>query len=121
MTSSGEHSQEHGTVHRGSPRSDVANLGSAVDDVKRAVEALSGEVKERVDAHPLKALAAALGAGYVIGGGLFSPLTGRLLLGGVRIGLRLAALPLVRDELFAVVDSISSSQRVSERTAGRDQ
>jgi hypothetical protein len=41
---------------------------------------------------------AALGVGYVLGGGLFSPFTGRVL----SIGLRLAVIPLVKSQLAAM-------------------
>jgi hypothetical protein len=64
-----------------------------------------------VQEQPVKTLALALGAGYVVGGGLFTPLTGRLFYTGLRIALRLAALPLVREELMALVESISDRGR----------
>jgi hypothetical protein len=34
------------------------------------------DLKTRFDQHPYGALAAALGVGYVLGGGFFTPLTG---------------------------------------------
>ena len=44
---------------------------------------------------PLRTVALAIGAGYVVGGGLFSGLTARLLAVAVKVGLRASALPLV--------------------------
>lgn len=42
--------------------------------------------------HPYRTLALAVAAGYVLGGGLFTPLTGRLL----RLGVRAAMLPVAQ-------------------------
>ncbi len=50
----------------------------------------------RVQESPYGMLAAALGVGYVVGGGLFTPTTARL----IRLGMKLAAIPLVRDRLL---------------------
>jgi len=44
---------------------------------------------------PWRTSALALGAGYLLGGGLFSSLTARLLALGVRVGLRVGVAPLV--------------------------
>jgi hypothetical protein len=75
---------------------------TAVKDIVEAVD-LSG----RVQRHPYGMVAAAIGVGYLLGGGLFTPFTGRV----IRLGLRLAALPLVKDELLGmaevVVDGLS--------------
>jgi hypothetical protein len=43
---------------------------------------------------------ASVGVGYLLGGGLFSPLTGKLL----RIGLRAALIPLVKSQLHGLAD-----------------
>jgi hypothetical protein len=88
-----------------------ARLMSAVDEARRSLETAAEDVRDRVQEEPLKTLALALGAGYVVGGGLFTPLTGRLFYTGLRMALRLAALPLVREELMALVESISDRGR----------
>jgi hypothetical protein len=49
------------------------------------------ETRER----PWRAVAVAAGAGYVLGGGLLSPLTARLLGLGLRVGLRASMVPLL--------------------------
>jgi len=88
-----------------------ARLLSAVDEARRSVEAFTEDLRARVEEEPVKTLALALGAGYILGGGLFSALTGRLLYGGLRIGLRVAALPLVREELLGLIETISDRGR----------
>ena len=88
-----------------------ARLLSAVDEARRSVESFAEDLKTRVEEEPVKTLAMALGAGYILGGGLFSALTGRLLYGGLRIGLRVAALPLVREELLGLIETISDRGR----------
>jgi len=52
---------------------------------------------------------AALGVGYVLGGGLFSPLTGRV----VRIGIRLALIPLVKSQLSNIVGNAGTGEQAS--------
>jgi hypothetical protein len=49
-------------------------------------------------------VAAALGVGYVLGGGLFSGLTFRL----VGLGVRLAAIPLVKHQLLDLAEAAVS-------------
>ena len=68
----------------------------AVHQLKETLD-LSG----RVDRHPYGMLLAAVGVGYLLGGGLFSRLTGGL----VRIGIRVAALPIVKEELINLAKS----------------
>jgi hypothetical protein len=93
------------------PRTDAPSLGAALGDARQSVEAMVENWREMVDEHPLKAVGLAMGAGYVVGGGLLTTLTGRLLLGAVRIGLRLAALPVVRNELIGLVETASERGR----------
>jgi len=108
----GEESKLTGRRRRNGGRSnEPARLLSAVDEAKRSVEAFAEDLRTRVEEEPAKTLAIALAAGYIVGGGLFSALTGRLLYGGLRIGLRMAALPLVREELMGLIESISDRGR----------
>jgi hypothetical protein len=92
-------------------RGQPAHLLSALEQAKRSFETAVDDVRERVHERPVKTLALAVGAGYVVGGGLFTPLSGRLFYTGLRIALRLAALPLVREELMALVETISDRGR----------
>jgi hypothetical protein len=61
----------------------------------RPLAALEGQVSR----HPYATVAAALGIGYALGGGIFTPLTGRLVRLGVRIGIRTALLPILKAEV----------------------
>jgi len=74
-----------------------------IEDARGAVTDLSAtlDLKGRVDRHPYGMMAAAVGVGYVLGGGLFTPTTARL----IRLGVRLAALPFVKDELLAMAEN----------------
>lgn len=74
-----------------------------IDDTRGAVEDLGQklDLRGRVDRNPYGMVLAAIGVGYVLGGGLFTPLTGRI----VKLGLRLAALPIVKDELIGMAEA----------------
>jgi ElaB/YqjD/DUF883 family membrane-anchored ribosome-binding protein len=62
----------------------------AVSEIKRAAA-----IEERVNRHPYGSIAAAIGVGYVLGGGIFTSLTTRIVTLGLRIGNRLAVLPML--------------------------
>jgi hypothetical protein len=72
-----------------------------VNDLKERLD-----IDGRVARNPYGMMAAALGVGYVLGGGLFSPLTARLVGFGMRIGLRLAAIPFLENELRGLTESV---------------
>jgi hypothetical protein len=74
-------------------------------DLDRALEGAL-DLAGTMERHPIGTLAAAVGAGYVLGGGLFTPLTGRLVKGALRLGLRFLVLPVVERELVGVVESL---------------
>lgn len=73
------------------------------DDARGAVTDLRDtmDLKGRVERNPYLMVAAAFGVGYVLGGGLFTRTTGRIL----RLGVRLAALPMVKDELIGMAEA----------------
>jgi len=73
------------------------------DELSAAAQELRGRVDVigSVRAHPLRTLAWAAGAGYILGGGLFTPLTRRLL----GVGARALLVPLVRSQLAAAAGS----------------
>jgi hypothetical protein len=65
-------------------------VGSNAESVSRAID-----LRGRVQRNPFIMVGVAVGVGYVLGGGLFSPLTGKLL----KIGMRAAIIPLVKSQL----------------------
>jgi hypothetical protein len=73
------------------------------DDARGAVTDLNAtlDLRGRVDRNPYMMLAAAFGVGYVLGGGLFTRTTARV----IRLGVRLAALPMVKDELLGMAEA----------------
>jgi hypothetical protein len=85
----------------------VDQLGSSAQqfftDARGAVHDLGAglDLKGRVQRNPYGMVAAAIGVGYVLGGGLFTPLTARML----RVGVCLAMLPFVKDELMGMAEA----------------
>ena len=84
----------------------------------------ANDLKERLDIdgrvarNPYGMMAAALGIGYVLGGGLFSPLTARLVGFGMRMGLKLAAIPFLENELRELTESVVNGSGESSEEGG---
>ncbi|HWE22540.1 MAG TPA: hypothetical protein VG496_01245 [Myxococcales bacterium] len=97
---------EHATRMVDEARAFGSALSGSMEDLSRAVD-----LRGRVERNPIGMVAAALGVGYVLGGGLFSPTTARLL----RIGLRLALVPIIRSQINAFTEG--SGERPSESGA----
>ena len=89
------------------------------DEAKASGQGLMEAVnlQGRVERHPYGMVAAALGLGYVLGGGLFTRTTARMF----RMGIKVAAIPLVRDELMAfaedAIDGVLDRARKITRSA----
>lgn len=64
----------------------IADLG---ERARHWVDVVSDETTK----HPLRTAGIAAGAGFVLGGGLFTPLTARTLRSAIHLALRLAILP----------------------------
>ena len=62
-------------------------------ETSRELEEVRSDLASLVEAHPVGALATAVGLGYVVGGGVFTRLTSRLLRLGLRLGIQLAVVP----------------------------
>ncbi len=86
------------------------------DDARGAVTDLQDtlDLKGRVDRNPYLMLAAAFGVGYVLGGGLFTRTTARV----IRLGVRLAALPMVKDELLGMAEAAMRGVEVGASRVG---
>jgi hypothetical protein len=77
------------------------------------------DVKGRVKRHPYGTVAAALGIGYVLGGGIFTPLTSRIVRLGLRIGVRAALLPLLKDQIAGLATVLADGDSGTERETGK--
>jgi len=86
----------------------------AVSELKRAAA-----IDERVARHPYGTVAAALGIGYVLGGGLFTSLTSRIFGLGLRIGVKLAVLPMLKDEISVLADALTGENESEGKGKGR--
>lgn len=84
----------HARAIRDEARGMAHELHEARSDMRQALD-FSRSVRE----HPFGALLVAAGVGYVLGGGLFAPLTRRL----VRTGVRAMVLPLLTRQLELMV------------------
>lgn len=86
-----------------------SNARSAVSDLGQTLD-----IKGRVERNPYGMMFAALGVGYVLGGGLFTPLTGRIL----KLGVRLAMLPFVKDELLGMAENALRGYEAGQASVG---
>jgi hypothetical protein len=68
------------------------------------------DIKGRLNRNPYGTLAAVVGIGYVLGGGFFTPLTARLVRLGLKMGVRLAILPLLNDEAANLVSEMVGAE-----------
>jgi hypothetical protein len=80
-------------------------LGADMRDLANDVAEVGRDLRQRVDLsrsvqeHPFRVVLIATGVGYVLGGGLFTPLTGQI----VRAGARALLLPILRNQLEATL------------------
>jgi hypothetical protein len=86
---------EHETLHEGEPSESGGGLGAFVSE------------------HPLATLGGALAAGYILGGGLLTPLTRRLLRTGVRLGFQLALLPQLEKDVAGLAVTLGETLRAA--------
>jgi hypothetical protein len=69
--------------------------GEAYSELRDLASRFLDEIKREAQDNPLRTVAIAAGAGFALGGGLFSSLTSRVLGMGLRVALSAAALPAV--------------------------
>jgi len=65
------------------------------------------DIEGRVERNPYAMVAAAVGVGFVLGGGIFTRLTASLVGAGLRLAL-MAALPVLQEELVRTVSGPKS-------------
>ena len=68
------------------------------------------DLKTRLDQHPYGALAAAVGVGYVLGGGFFTPLTERVAKLVLKAGIRAALVPFVAAQLTELLTPLFNEE-----------
>jgi hypothetical protein len=92
-------------------------MSTNTDPLERALD-----VAAHIERHPLGTLAAAVGAGYVLGGGLFTPLTERLVKTVLRVGLRFVVMPVLERELIGAAQSLfaGGDEAPGEPAAAKD-
>ncbi|HEX4403402.1 MAG TPA: hypothetical protein VH560_01145 [Polyangia bacterium] len=92
---------------------DAATSSADVEaGVKETIDEATLDVRAFVEAHPIGAVATALGVGYVLGGGLFTRLTSKL----VGLGVRFAVLPVLERELAGLAGNLGKA----DTTVGDD-
>jgi hypothetical protein len=96
----------------------VHSLGRAAHSLREQARSTAEDLvhafdmRRRTRRHPYAMVAAALSVGYVLGGGLFSRTTVRLL----AVAGRVAALPLIRSELIGLAEAVLSGSAEAEET-----
>ena len=101
----GYEDKEGGAIHHASKAFEEAKAFS--DAVSSSATSFSEAVdlRGRVQRNPIAMVCVAAGVGYVLGGGLFSPTTARLL----KVGLRLAIIPFVKSQLATMAGQAAGS------------
>jgi hypothetical protein len=77
-----------------------------ISDVRKRVLGWKDIVARETVERPERTLALAATAGFLVGGGIFSRLTARLLGLGLKIGLRMAVIPMVTQGLAAFGENL---------------
>ena len=86
----------------------------------RDLDQLKTDLGTLVADHPVGVLAAAVGVGYAVGGGVFTRLTSRLLRLGVRLGIQLAVMPVIEQELATLLGAGKPADGSGEDAPARD-
>lgn len=87
----------------------VGELRGAADEIGRTLN-----LKGRLEKSPWLTMAASVGIGYVLGGGLFTPLSARL----VRLGTRVLLLPLLRAQIEGLASGLAEPAQSSQSEDG---
>jgi hypothetical protein len=95
-------------------KADVVPIARRASETRKRVEAWTDSMIQQTREHPGRSVAIAVGVGYVLGGGLLSRLTARILGTGIRLGLRAALLPFVTEGL-AALGQRHTTERETER------
>ena len=97
----------------------MADTADGVRSWSRRAGAWRSDVLDKTSAHPGRSAAVAVAAGYLLGGGLFSPLTARLVATGVKLALRLAVVPFLTQGIFDIAQGRALSAPDSDDSGRR--
>jgi hypothetical protein len=95
---------EHATRMVDEARAFGSSLSSQAQSFSESLD-----LRGRVQRNPIGMVLAAAGIGYVLGGGLFSPMTSRLL----KVGIRLALVPVIKSQLGAIAGEVRTAAHPS--------
>ncbi len=90
--------------HSRALQSDARQLANDLAEAGREIRSKI-DFSQAIQAHPFRAILIGAGIGYVLGGGLFSSLTRRML----RIGSRALIVPIVRGQVESMLGGPQSS------------
>ena len=82
--------------------------------IRRRYPGLARNHEPPPTAHPTLAAAVAVGAGYLVGGGLFSGLTARVAVTILKLGLRVAVVPFVTQSLLKLSSKPFSPKKTTD-------
>lgn len=105
------------SARRGAAAALSNSAASFAPDLRKRVLTWKDFVEREADEHPGRSVAAAVGLGFLLGGGLFSSLSGRILAAGVRVGLRVALVPFVTKTMVALGQELMSTDRRASGSA----
>jgi hypothetical protein len=94
------------TPTEGAPARRFGSAEGAKNELRERVTDWRDTVAREASERPGRTLALAVAAGYLVGGGVFSRLTARLVGLGVRIGLRMAVIPVVTQGLATLGENM---------------
>jgi len=92
---------EHGRKMVNEARAFGSAISSGATNLTQAID-----LQNRVQKNPIAMVCVAAGLGYILGGGLFSSTTSRML----RIGVRLAVVPFIKTQLSNLVGESSQGR-----------
>jgi hypothetical protein len=103
----------------------MGHARKAVEEARAFKEAVASQatsfsqsidLRRRVERNPIAMVLAGLGVGYVLGGGLFSPFTAKLL----RYGVRIALIPILKSQLEAMAGPARGGAKERPALRSRD-
>ena len=89
--------------------------------LRQRIDGWRDTLSEQINEHPVRTVAIALGTGYLLAGGLFTRLTARLVMLGMRIGLRVGGPRLVTQSVVALREARPRGRSIRLEVEQREQ